>query len=230
MVKSMKKTWKVIITIIVILIIILGSMYIIDTIKMKNNEPVLFSTWGKKYDSLVKENSNNKMQNLQEDLSKEYTLEQAVQEGCFVITNNKVYNKDRLDRFIKNTNINAKNRIEDNVTIVQYTIEGNPIITELSYKIKDETYEFKGEQVNRATYVLKIDNTRDKFAAESDRKITINDDIPGQFFGIVEEKNGKNVNIKLILYAMIQYVDANVKEYEEINVCSYPSNAKIENY
>ena len=159
-----------------------------------------------------------------EELNENYSQEKAIEKGYVVITHNKIYNKDKLDKFMKNTEINSKNRIEDSVKIVQYTTEGDPIITELSYKIKDETYEIGGETKNKTTYILKTDNTRDKWSAEKDRKIIINDDIPGDFYGIIEEKEGNTTNIKLALYAIIDYVDENAKVYEEIFVCSYPSN------
>ncbi|MCI9039536.1 MAG: DUF4362 domain-containing protein [Clostridia bacterium] len=193
---------------------------------MKQNKAVLFSTWGKKYDKPTQEENKNG-----EDNSTEYSIEQAIQEGCFVITNdNKLYNKDKLDSFIKNTDINAKNRKEDKIKIVQYTKEGDPIITELSYQIKDETYLFKGEQVNKTTYVLKVDNTRDKLAAEDDRKIIIDEDIPGQFFGIGERKEGKTVHVELDLYAIIEYATKEAKQYKTIEVCSYSSDSeRLEN-
>ena len=188
MVRMMKEAWKVIVTVIIVILIILGMLYVIDTSRMNQNKPVLFSTWGREYAPPVKESYENK----DSDKKEEYSEEKAIDEGWLVITNDKkIYNKGNLDRFIKNTNINAENRKEDSIKIVQYTREGDPIITELSYKIKDETYLFKGEQVNETTYILKVDNTRDRFAAQSDRKITIDDDIPGQDFGIVEEKSEK---------------------------------------
>ena len=101
---------------------------------------------------------------------------------------------------------------------MQYTVEGDPIVTELIYKIKDETYEFNGKQVNKTTYILKHDNTQDKWSAESDRKITVNDDIPGDIFTITENKDGDYINIELALCAEICYVDENSKIYENINI------------
>ncbi len=157
----------------------------------------------------------------------EYSLEKAIENGYFIITNdNKIYNKDKLDRFIKNTGINSKNRIEDSIKIIQYTIEGDPIITELIYKIKDETYEFSGKQVNKTTYILKHDNTQDKWSSEADRKITVDDDIPGDVFTITERKDGDYINVELALCAQICYVDENSKIYENIQICSYRENAE----
>lgn len=224
MVKMMKEAWKVIVAVIIVILIILGMLYVIDTSRMNQNKPVLFSTWGRDYAPPVKESYENK----DSDKKEEYSEEKAIDEGWLVITNDKkIYNKGNLDRFIKNTNINAENRKEDSIKIVQYTREGDPIITELSYKIKDETYLFKGEQVNETTYILKVDNTRDRFAAQSDRKITIDDDIPGQDFGIVEEKSEKEVTIQLALYSIGEYATKDAKQYKTINVCSYPKDSEI---
>ena len=224
MVKMMKEAWKVIVAVIIVILIILGMLYVIDTSRMNQNKPVLFSTWGRDYAPPVKESYENK----DSDKKEEYSEEKAIDEGWLVITNDKkIYNKGNLDRFIKNTNINAENRKEDSIKIVQYTREGDPIITELSYKIKDETYLFKGEQVNETTYILKVDNTRDRFAAQSDRKITIDDDIPGQFYSIAEEKEGNIININLSLYAIIEYATKDAKQYKTINVCSYPKDSEI---
>ena len=219
----MKEAWKVIVAVIIVILIILGMLYVIDTSRMNQNKPVLFSTWGRDYAPPVKESYENK----DSDKKEEYSEEKAIDEGWLVITNDKkIYNKGNLDRFIKNTNINAENRKEDSIKIVQYTREGDPIITELSYKIKDETYLFKGEQVNETTYILKVDNTRDRFAAQSDRKITIDDDIPGQFYSIAEEKEGNIININLSLYAIIEYATKDAKQYKTINVCSYPKDSE----
>lgn len=44
-----KKVRNVIIAILIVILIIVGAMYLIDLNRMKNNEPVVFSTWGKKY-------------------------------------------------------------------------------------------------------------------------------------------------------------------------------------
>lgn len=45
----MKKSICIIFIVLIALLLILSSLYVTDYIKMKNNEPVVFSTWGKKY-------------------------------------------------------------------------------------------------------------------------------------------------------------------------------------
>lgn len=44
-----KKILKTIIAIFLVIIITLGIIYLIDRNRMRNNEPVLFSTWGYDY-------------------------------------------------------------------------------------------------------------------------------------------------------------------------------------
>jgi len=44
-----KKRILIVFSILVVLLLLLGGLYIIDHHRMSNNEPVLFSTWGKQY-------------------------------------------------------------------------------------------------------------------------------------------------------------------------------------
>lgn len=169
-----------------------------------------------------KESSTDKYgyKNLSE-LPQDYTLEQAIEDRCVVITYNKVWNKDKLDSFIENTGINSKDRKEDKIRIAQTTVEGDLVIKDLEYKIKDETYKLGNEDVNKTTYILTEDNTRDKFSAEADRKITVNEDIPGDVYGIYKKQNDEMIHVVLGLYAIIDYVNEDVPRYENIEVCAY---------
>ena len=49
---------KIIIILAIIIVAVVGTMYLIDSIKMKNGEKVVFGTWGKKYSAIVKTNQN----------------------------------------------------------------------------------------------------------------------------------------------------------------------------
>lgn len=212
----MKKNKKIMIGISLLITIIMICIVVFAKTKI----------WKKSGDITSEE--SEKKQSIIDNSNEDYSLEKAIESGYFVIGHNKIYNKDKLDKFIENTSINSKNRIEDSIKIVQYTTEGDPIITELSYKIKDETYLHAGKPVNKTTYILKRDNTRDKWSVKEDRKIITNDDIPGEIYGIKETKDGDIVNVDLVLYAEIEYIDENVKRYEAINICSYPSDAEQE--
>ena len=154
------------------------------------------------------------------ELPQDYSLEQAINDGCVVITYNKIYGKDKLDKFIENTGINSKNRKEDKIRIVQFTVEGDLIIKDLEYK-KEERLDDCLE-MDKTGYILTVDNTRDKFSADKDRKITVDEDIPAGFYGIIKEEKEDDIHIVLALYAEIDYVSGDGKIYKEIEVCSYP--------
>lgn len=223
----MKKDKKILIGMLVLITIIIIAIFFVARAKgWKKEENITNQEEGKSQSLINNSNKNNLNEDNtnQNNPNEDYSLEKAVQNGHFVITHNKIYNKHKLDKFIENTSINSKNRIEDSIKIVQYTTEGDPIITELSYKIKDETYSHDGETINKTTYILKVDNTRDKWSVQKDRKVITNDDIPGNLYGITETKDGDMVNVDLALYAEIDYADENVKRYEAIHICSYPNN------
>ena len=110
---AMKK--KKLLIIVLVIIVIVGSIFIALNQQAKkqtlNNENTLSNTESK----LNATNGTDKYgyKDLSE-LPKDYTLKQAVQDGCVVITYNKVFNKYKLDKFIENTEVNAKDRKEDN--------------------------------------------------------------------------------------------------------------------
>ena len=134
-----------------------------------------------------------------EKLPEEYSVHQAKEDGCVIIVYNEIKNKEKLDNFIVNTEINAKERKSDKIRIIQFTAEGDMIIEDLEYNAKNEEY------------ILTTDNTRDKFSAEEDRKITVNEDIPGNFYGITKTEENGIITIKLNLYAEILYQNENSK-------------------
>lgn len=81
----MKK--KILITLIVLLCLILGTtvtLYCIDNYRMNNNEPVFFSTWGKKYSPTIEEKNNNEEQIIQEEKEPEYVDKNNVNLGLYV--------------------------------------------------------------------------------------------------------------------------------------------------
>ena len=147
---AMKK--KKLLVIVLVIIVIVGSIFIALNQQAKkqtlNNENTLSNTESKL--NATNETDKYGYKDLSE-LPKDYTLKQAVQDGCVVITYNKVFNKYKLDKFIENTEKNAKDRKEDKIRIVQYTIEGDAIIKDLEYKIKDEMYKAEIEYANKTT-------------------------------------------------------------------------------
>ena len=126
------------------------------------------------------------------------------------MSNNAVFNKSMLDSFIDNTNVNNKDRKSDFIRFVQYTIEGDAIITDLEYKAD-------------VGYILTTDNTRDAFGA--DTRVIKNSDIPSEFYTIDLVENEDFFDIVLQLTGEIDY-ESNKKEYKPITVASYSKNSE----
>ena len=139
-------------------------------------------------ENIIEDNIDEKKQ--LEEIPQDYSIQQAAKDNCVVIVGYSVFNKSRLDSFIANTNANNESRQSDFIRIVKYTIEGDPIITDLEYR---EDY----------GYILTYDNTRDAFGA--DKKVTIYDDIPSNIYTIDLVENENFINIGLVLQGVIDY-------------------------
>lgn len=146
-----------------------------------------------------------------EEIPQDYPMNQAIKDGCVVMSNNAVFNKSMLDSFIDNTNVNNKDRKSDFIRFVQYTIEGDAIITDLEYKAD-------------VGYILTTDNTRDAFGA--DTRVIKNSDIPSEFYTIDLVENEDFFDIVLLLTGEIDY-ESNKKEYKTITVASYSKDSEI---
>ena len=161
-----------------------------------------------------------------EELPYNYTIEQAIKDGCFTVTFYSVYNKEYLDNFIENTKHDAQNRVASSIRIATTTIEGDLILYDLSYD---------GEK-----YTLKSDYTRDNYMAEENRKVVINDDIPGEFYtvNLIETDGAVELMLLLVSQPSQEYNKINEnndvyittldeKKYEDINIVSYPQDATV---
>ncbi len=158
-------------------------------------------------ENIIENNIDEKKQ--LEEIPQDYPMNQAIKDGCVVMSNNAVFNKGMLDSFIDNTNVNNKDRKSDFIRFVQYTIEGDAIITDLEYKAG-------------LGYILTTDNTRDAFGA--DTKVINNNDIPLKFYTIDLVQNKDFIDIVLLLTGEIDY-ESNKKEYEPITVVSYSKDS-----
>lgn len=161
-----------------------------------------------------------------EDLPYNYTIEQAIKDGCITIISHSVYNKENLENFIENTRKDAKNRIPDSIRIAATTIEGQLILYDLSY--------------DGNNYILKKDLTRDGYSVKEDRIIKTNSDIPGRFYSVNLKNADGNVELWLSL-TMQPMQDKNIanetedvyiktldgKKYEDIHIVSYPTSATV---
>jgi len=66
----MKKKILIVLLVIVLILLIIGTMYLIDRKMMKDNKPVIFSTWGNKYAPPASTHSSNPTINVETNYSK----------------------------------------------------------------------------------------------------------------------------------------------------------------
>lgn len=142
-------------------------------------------------------------------LPEEYSFEQALYDGCFIINDKQVYNAEILDEFIENTKITNKNRTSDILRIIEYTKEGDMLITDICY----QRYQNK--------YVVVTDNSKDRFVEKSNKKSTIKNDLPGNFYGITKTESEDYIKLELTVYG------EETSEYKNYEIASYLKTAKI---
>lgn len=169
------------------------------------------------YNPLNNEKQRNKGINYKEfgkylsidELPEEYSFEQAIYDGCFIITDKQVYNLEILEEFIENTKITNKNRTSDILRIIKYTKEGDILITDVCYQ----------KYQNR--YVVVTDNSKDVFIEKSNKKAIVKNDLSGNFYGITKTENEDYIKLELTVYG-----EEN-DEYENYEIASYLKSAKI---
>ena len=142
-------------------------------------------------------------------LPEEYRFEQALYDGCFIITDKQVYNAEILDEFIENTKITNKNRTSDILRIIEYTKEGDMLITDICY----QRYQNK--------YAVVTDNSKDRFVEKSNKKSTIKNDLPGNFYEITKTESEDYIKLELTVYG------EETSEYKNYEIASYLKTAKI---
>lgn len=163
-------------------------------------------SYREKYEE-TKETINKKYTDL-EDVKLDYNFAQMVEDKCYIVTNsNTVYHIKELDNFIKN----VENNIPDEIRIVQYSIEGQPILTNLEYK--------------NNKFILKLDNRRDGYASAQDKKITTNE-YDAEEYKLVKGNTPNNItNLKTYYPLDLQSTKTN----EKISICSYAEIKKTSN-
>lgn len=155
----------------------------------------------------TKDITNKKYTDL-EDVKMDYNFAQMVEDKCYIVMNsNIVYHIEELDNFIKN----VENNIPDEIRIVQYSIEGQPILTNLEYRDNK--------------FVLKVDNRRDGYAAPQDKKITTNE-YDSEKYKLVKGNTPNNITDLKTYYSLdLQSIKTN----KTIPICSYAEIKKTSN-
>ena len=145
------KILKIVTIIFLVAILVYAIFWIITynklSAKSNNNQKINVKTYTAKYEKT----------NL-EELPRDYDTGQAIKDGVVLLTNtNKIYNKEKLDEFIKNTckDLRQEKMLDSFIRVGEFTIEGDLILTD--YKYDSSSDEF----------IIRNDSTRDKFGAEN---------------------------------------------------------------
>lgn len=146
-----------------------------------------------------------------EQLPRDYTFEQALKDRCLIVSYKTIYNKERLDEFIKNTAINSSNRIPDIIRVVQCTLEGDMTFTDIEY-------------TKEGKYKIRHDNTRDQYAAEEDRTITLQE-FPGEIYSVTEIEEEGYLKVELAPYKNNEHTNSNIDTYKNETICIYSKTA-----
>ena len=90
-----------------------------------------------------------------------YTIKTRDKEDTNTVTihHNSVHNIEKLHSFMDNTSANNKNRQDDSIKIIYYTIEGDLIIKDIKYVHNESEFQ--------AYYEVTTDRTADKFGTQT---------------------------------------------------------------
>lgn len=92
-------------------------------------------------------------------IKEDYTIEEAINDKCFVVSHAKVYNENLYEEFMNKYN----NKESAYIRLVQPTTEGDLVIYDIKYDKDNDKI------------ILVTDSTRDKFAADNDRIISLHE-------------------------------------------------------
>lgn len=115
-----------------------------------------------------------------ENLPENYTVEEAINDGCVVISNGK--RDENLDK-LKEFKDCVEQKIPVQVRIVEFTVEGDMLIKEL-------------ELSKEGIIIFKQDSTRDRFSSKEDQKIT-ETTYSAEEYHVIEEEYNKRKNVYL---------------------------------
>ena len=116
-----------------------------------------------------------------DELGEDYSVDDAINDGCFVIGAAKVYNDNLYEEFMKK----YEDKEEAYIRVVQSTTEGDAIIYDIFY-IPESKEWMDAVYPDRVDVV--IDSTRDKFAAEDERMIFME-----KFDGVAEYESNSSI-------------------------------------
>ena len=170
----MKKSTKIILLILVIIILTLGAMYLIDLNRMKDNKPVVFSTWGRKYAPPEEDRINTKL-NIVVSLEDEISANTA-----WCGTFNLIWNDLKNDLAKQDIVFTPQSKVAENLN--KGTFNTSQLSEDSYYKVYGKTSKELKKQIEKAI--------KEKFNETSD----ILDDFDWE----------KDPNQSYFLYAMLK--------------------------
>lgn len=178
----MSKKTQIIIGVLAVVLILCAIFYVVKYKEINNTE----------------ENENSSVQpkvvsykTKIEELPQDYSIEDAIKDNCVIsVHGSKVYNEDVLENFLNNVN----NNIADSIRSINFTIEGDMLITEINFKENN-------------IFDTCLDWTRDKFSSEEDRtykyqqfSTLVTDEIDGTKEIYLKNSDTENNNELYIIY------------------------------
>lgn len=156
-----------------------------------------------------------------ENIPRKLTVDEAVNSNYFVYdcVKDKVYNEEVLKRFVKNTEMNAKNRIADEIIIVIYNIEGDPFLYNLGYNFTENMGYVLAKDATRIDIgktELPVDDPNYKLPEEFYR-IAVNTNFPKEYYNITIEDTGFSSNAICLKSYSENYEDVEIGRYMKKN-------------
>lgn len=152
-----------------------------------------------------------------ESIPKELTVEDAVKRNYFVYdgVKDKVYNEEILKDFVKNTEINAKDRVPGEIVIVIYNINGDPFIYSLGYKFNENIGYVLAKDFTRID-IWKTEIIADGInyqLPDEYSKIVVNTNFPEEYYEITVTDTGFSSNAIILKSYSNNYQDIEIARY-----------------
>lgn len=157
-----------------------------------------------------------------ENIPQKLTVDEASKKNYFVYdaVKDKVYNEDVLERFVKNTEMKASNRVPDEIIIVIYNINGDPSIYNLGYKFTEDVGYILAKDSTRIDIgktELPTDDPNYKLPDEFS-KIVVDANFPKEYYSIIVTDTGFSSNAICLKSYSENYEDVEIGRYMINNI------------
>ena len=163
---------------------------------------IKIGTWFMQYDDFEKEIEESMNQQTESSLKYKpledinYDLSEMIDDKYYIVMNsNTVYHIEELDKFIKN----VENKIDDEIRIVEYTKENQPIVTNLEYK--------------NNKFILKVDSGGNAYI----RNITMKEYDATEYKLVKEDKPKAITDLKTYYPLKLK----KIKGIKTVKICDY---------